>query len=56
MLQDNLEYQIHKKIKETCKDCNLILCHTKTWEDLIKETSLLYDNYVDSTFIKYIEV
>lgn len=53
MLQDNLEYQIHKQVQETCRDCNLILCHPKTWEDLIKETSLLYDNYVDSTFIKY---
>ena len=47
MLQDNLEYQIHKQVQETCRDCSLILCHPKTWEDLIKETFLLYDNYVD---------
>lgn len=37
MLQDKLENEIYVRISQTGRECNLIVMHPKTWQDLLKE-------------------
>ena len=37
MLQDRLENEMYVRISQTGRECNLIVMHPKTWQDLFKE-------------------
>ena len=37
MLRYRLEDEMYARISQTGRDCNLIVMHPKTWQDLFKE-------------------
>lgn len=37
MLQEQLENEMYATISQTGRECNLIVMHPKTWQDLFKE-------------------
>ena len=37
MLQGKLENEMYARISQTGRECNLIVMHPKTWQDLFKE-------------------
>lgn len=36
-LVSNLEYKLYEKISQTGRECDLIVMHPKTWQDLFQE-------------------
>jgi hypothetical protein len=37
MIQEKLENEMYARISQTGRECNLIVMHPRTWQDLLKE-------------------